>query len=86
MAGQQENYVGLKTLSSLPSQGDNMQVQSLTTNSPISTPCRRSTFSSINVTMNTFISNIKDFDQTKSLIFLHQQAKFWASYSPKFVL
>jgi len=85
MAGQHENYVGLKTLSLLPSQGNNVQVQSLTVNSPISTPCRRSTSSSTNVSMNTFISTNRDFDWTNFLIFLHQQAKFWAGYSRKFV-
>jgi len=58
----------------------------LTTNSLLRTPCRRSISSSTTVSTNTFISTNRDFDRVESLMFLHQQAKFWAGYNRKFVL
>ncbi len=54
-------------------------------NSPLSTPLRKVASLSIDVSINTFIPTIEDFDRLESLVLLHQQAKFWANYNCKFV-
>jgi hypothetical protein len=54
VVGQHKNYVGLQTSSSLPTQGDNVQIKSLDVDNPLNIPFRGATSSSIGVSMNIY--------------------------------